>query len=146
MKTLSVPRDDKHTFRHRTRVQLPIDATKHTTSDDIHFAVEGDIDIYMVWPEEAFDAEGKVCSINRYRRPTLIGTFKPETIGHDPQLPAPWYLIGMLCYHHAGFFDETTLARMELVPIYAFVDPSNIRLGSKVKKFGHIVAEAAIQR
>jgi hypothetical protein len=143
MKVLSVQRDSTNTFHHRTRVELPIDATKHTTSDDIHIAVNGDIDIYMVWPDVDED-DPKVCSINRYRRPTLIGTFKPEAIGHFPERRCAWSLTGMLCYHHAGFFDESKLARMELIPIFAFVDPANIRLGSKIIKFGHIVAEATI--
>jgi hypothetical protein len=143
MKTLAVYRDKETTFQHRTRIDFPLGVSRQTTPDDVHFAVHGSIDIFMVWPDYDDGSNEKVASINRYRQPTLIGTFKPEVISHFPNLPIPWSVIGMVCYQPTHQFDESRILCMELVPIHSFIDPADISKGSRLLRLGHILAEIA---
>lgn len=143
MKTLQVERSAEHPFRHQSRVTLPIDKTAQTTYEDLILAADGPIEIFMVWPSYNGPDHPKVVSLNDYRHPTLIGHLKPEVVGCETKALHPYTLGGIISYQAANIIDETRIISMELVPVLKFVSNSNISLGSKVAKYGFIIARTS---
>jgi len=140
MKSLIVHRDATTTFANNSYVTFPIDAHAIADYHDLLLACNDHVEIFAQWPQSDLVGQANVISLNDFRRPTLIGIFKPASLNHFPKEALPYSVTGLVCYPSAGIVNDALIVSMELRPFYRFVDKRDVSLGTKIDRFGMILA------